>query len=487
MPSLLELPISIDRDATLKLHRQLFDQIRGLIMQGILLPGAKLPPSRSLGQQLSLSRSSINLALDQLVAEGYLTSKQGSGFFVDANFLSPKPSPTNPGQIRSHRFSRLTNKINQQRRFWPSHRPAFSPGVPDLEAFPFNTWSRLVAQANRRRNLNAFSNADSQGMPELREAIAEHLVSARGVRCFPEQVMILSGAQQALRLIAQLLADGGDSIAIENPAYPGARAAFLAQGLDINSVTVDEEGLKVNELESLDKTIRFVCVTPTHQFPLGVTLSLQRRMELLAWAREKDAWIVEDDYDSDFRFKGPSLTALQGLDQDDRVIYVGSFSKTLFPGLRLAYLVAPQELIDPLTQMRRALDGSPSTVAQLALAEFIADGHFARHLRKMKGLYGQRQDYFTEQLNNRLGSFLQILRSDTGMHLATSLSEMAARRWSDVELSVKLNEINVSAPALSTLYETPGLNKEGLLFGFAAAKEKEMDKALSKIEQLFSS
>jgi len=486
MPALVDLPISIDRDATLKLHRQLFDQIRGLIMNGVLQPGIKLPPSRALGQQLNLSRSSVNLALDQLVAEGYLNSKQGSGFFVDADFLSP--TPLSPAQTpkRAYKFSRLTKDINQQRRFWPSHRAAFSPGVPDLENFPFNTWSRLVAQANRRRNLNAFCNADTQGMPELRVAIAEHLVSARGVRCLPEQVMILSGAQQALRLIAQLLADGGDSIAIENPAYPGAKAAFLAQGLDINSVTVDQEGLNVQELEALDKAIRFVCVTPTHQFPLGVTLSLPRRMELLSWAREKDAWIVEDDYDSDFRFKGPSLTALQGLDDDERVIYVGSFSKTLFPGLRLAYLVAPQELIEPLTQMRRALDGSPSTVAQSALAEFIADGHFARHLRKMKSLYGQRQDYFTAQLENRLSGFLTILPSDTGMHLATALSPKAASRWNDVDLAVKLNEIGVSTPALSTLYETSNKCVGGLLFGFAAAKEKEMDQALTKIEQLFA-
>ena len=396
-----------------------------------------------------------------------------------------KPLATEKTATRSHKFSKLTEEINNQRRFWPSQRTAFSPGIPDLENFPFNTWSRLVAQANRRRNLTSFSNADSQGTPELREAIAEHLVSARGVRCLPQQVMILSGAQQALRLIAQLFANGGDSIAIENPAYPGARAAFLAQGLDISSVTVDQEGLRVSELEQLDKAIRFVCVTPTHQFPLGVTLSLQRRMELLSWARAKDAWIVEDDYDSDFRFKGPSLTALQGLDEDDRVIYVGSFSKTLFPGLRLAYLVAPEELIEPLTQMRRALDGSPSTVAQSALADFISDGHFARHLRKMKNLYGIRQDYFTEQFGNRLEDHFEVLPSDTGMHLATSLSRKAAERWSDVELAVKLNELGVSTPALSTLYEKPNEIVEGLLFGFAAAKEREMDRALDKIEALF--
>jgi GntR family transcriptional regulator/MocR family aminotransferase len=488
MATLTDLPILIDRKSSLKLHRQLFEQIRSLIVNGILKPDTKLPPSRVLGADLSLSRSSVNLALEQLVSEGYLISRQGSGFFVSASFIAAndKSEPT-VSPARNFRFSKLSNRIGNQRSFWPPHRPAFSPGVPDLDNFPFNTWSRLLAQANRRRNSNAFSNGDSQGMPELRTAIADHLVSARGVSCSPDQVMILSGGQQALRLIAQLLANQGENVAIEDPGYPGAKAAFISQALQIKSVPVDQDGIVVEELEHLNSAIRFVCVTPTHQFPLGVTLSLERRLALLSWAERQDSWIIEDDYDSDFRFKGPSVTALQGLDRDQRVIYVGSFSKTLFPGLRVAYLVAPPELIKPLVAIRHVLDGSPSTVAQLALSEFIADGHFARHLRKMKSLYGERQNYFTDQLEARLSDFLKILPSDTGMHLATSLTDKGLRGRNDIEISVQLNQVGISAPALSSLYQTPHRAEQGLLFGFAATNERETDRSFDKLVNFFNS
>lgn len=314
--------------------------------------------------------------------------------------------------------------------------------------------------------------AEPYGAPALRAAIASYVRHARAVRCEAEQVIVVSGAQQAFDLCARVLLDPGDGAAIEDPGYRGTRAALVAAGASLVPIPVDPDGLVVASLESLPVAPRLACVTPSHQFPLGVTLSAARRLALLEWARRHSAWIVEDDFDSEYRFHGRPLPSLQGMDRDGRVVYVGTFSKTLFPALRLGYLIAPPSLVEPFARARAAIDRHPSTLEQVVLADFIADGHFARHVRRMRGLYAERQETLLALLAGR-APWLEPTPVDAGMHLVAWLPPTC----NDQHLAVRALDAGVVASALGALSLSP-LSRGALLLGFAGFDGDAMSRAL---------
>lgn len=338
----------------------------------------------------------------------------------------------------------------------------------------------LTGQKHARQSLQTVTlYQDAQGHAPLREAIAAHIGITRGVHCTPEQIILTTGAQGALDLIARILLDPGDLAWVEDPGYDGARGALLAAGAKLVPVPVDQEGIEVEVGRQLCPTARLVTVTPSHQFPTGVTMSLSRRLALLEWARETQAWIIEDDYDSEYRFSGRPLEALQGLDNARRVVYIGTFSKVLFPSLRLGYLVAPSELRKGLIAMRRVIDTHLPILEQIALTDFIVEGHFARHLRKMRVLYKERRNALIEALTQELGTILDVSTPEAGMHLVAWLpAGMSAQRVARQAAAYGLYILPI-APSRSR-----SLQREGLVFGFASATPQELREGVKTLAQV---
>jgi GntR family transcriptional regulator/MocR family aminotransferase len=362
----------------------------------------------------------------------------------------------------------------------------FLPGVPALDAFPFDLWARLLAASWRGRApalaAAGYGAGDPNGYPPLRQAIAEYLRAARAVRADAAQVFVVSGAQQAIGLAAMLLLDEGAPALVEDPGYPGVRGALRAAGAALVPVPVDAEGMDIAAGERLAPDARLACVAPSHQYPLGVTMSLARRLALLDWAARHDGWVIEDDYDSEYRYAGRPLTALQGLDQSDRVIYVGSFSKTLFPALRLGYLVVPPALVEPLRKARLAIDGPPAALAQPALARFMAEGHFAAHLRRMRRLYAARQEALLAAVARHLGGLLDVQPAAAGMHLVATPA--AGLGIDDRTASARAAAAGIDAPALSSFLAAAApaeRDVQGLLLGFAAVPEDQVDAAVQRL------
>ena len=393
---MVPLVLSINPRSRVPLHRQLYEEIRTAVLCGRLSSGARLPSTRALAADLAVSRNTVAGAFDQLLAEGYIEGRLGADTFVvqalpDELLRVPHgvPAPTRdpaPAPVLSRRGQMLAATAVS-----PAPRDgsacAFRPGIPVLDAFPRDLWARPSARLYRHSASGLLSYGDPTGYPPLRRAIAEYLRAARGIDCFPEQVIVTSGSQQALDLAARVLLDPGDTAWVEDPGYGGARGALTAAGVRCAPVPVDAEGLSVTQGEALAPQARMAYVSPSHQYPLGVTMSLPRRMALLSWARRRGAWIAEDDYDSEFRYAGRPLAALQGLDPAGRVIYIGTFSKVLFPALRLGYLVAPAGVVDAFAAARALTDRHPPGPSQAVVAEFLSAGHFARHIRRMRTLY----------------------------------------------------------------------------------------------------
>jgi GntR family transcriptional regulator/MocR family aminotransferase len=394
-----------------------------------------LPSTRALAIQLNVSRNTVLNAYQQLIAEGYLDGMVGNGTFV-ARILTDHlltssqhkylmelslAEPDKP-RFSDHAAWQLTAPrmpLATPDGFGVSPRP-FRFGVPALQAFPYKLWSRLLIRQARRLPASAFTYQPAAGNLHLREAIAAHVMVSRGVRCTPEQIIIVSGAQGGLDLAARLLINAGDPVWMEDPGYLKARGAFLGSGAKLIPVPVDHEGLVVEAGIARGPQAHLVYLTPSHQFPLGVTLSLARRIALLDWARRADAYILEDDYDSEYHYTRRPLPALQGLDNDGRVIYIGTFSKVLFPALRLGYLILPPHLIDAFRTVRNLVDTQPPMLEQAVLADFIVDGHFTRHLRKMRSLYAERRAALLEaarEIN------LEIHPPEAGIHCIGWLPE----------------------------------------------------------------
>lgn len=470
------------------LYRQVYAAIREAILRGELNLKTRLPSTRTLAFELGVSRNTVLSAFEQLQAEGFLDSHTGSGSYVVKKL--PTDLVDSLSQLSSTTSEFTNDPITLSKRgeaILAARTPAspagaprtFVPGVPALDAFPHQHWNRCVSHANRRLDEAALNYGASGGYLPLRNALASYLSVSRGVRCEPDQIMLISGVQQGLDLITRLLTDPGDSIWVEDPGHLGARSAFIAGQTNIVPVPVDEDGLIVDEAIKRCPSARLAYVTPSYQSPSGAILSLDRRMYLLDWARKNKSWIIEDDYDSEFRYKGHPLTALQGLTHDARVLYLGTFSKVLAPGIRLAYLVVPKAYIDVFSSGRRQLDTHSSMPIQIAMAEFIERGYFNTHIRRMRRLYEERQKILVEEVNLRLSKWVKIFPSPSGMHLVGYLHQ-----GNDLEYSRIAAKNHIHLPPLSQYYiGTPA--KSGLIFGYACVSPERIVDTIKQLECIF--
>jgi GntR family transcriptional regulator/MocR family aminotransferase len=484
--SFVTLPnISLDHASPLPLYRQLYTALRQAILAGQLKPGGRLPASRVLATTFHISRNTVLNTYAQLLAEGYVEGEVGSGTYVArtlpdellqtrSDALEMRPTRLH-GRALSDRGSLLASTQVLLPRASTEFR-AFRPGLPALDAFPYDLWSRLVARRWRRPQRSILGYGDPAGYQPLREAIATYVGEARAVRCQPEQVIVVSGSQQALDLAARMLLDEGDAAWIEDPGYLGARGALLGAGARLIPIPVDEEGLDVAFGEAHGPGARLVYVTPSHQYPYGVTMSLPRRLALLEWASRAGAWVLEDDYDSEYRYAGRPLAALQGLDSEGRVIYLGTFSKVLLPALRLGYMIVPPDLIEAFVAARALADRHSPALDQAALADFISEGHFARHIRRMRGLYAERQALLVDTATRELAGLLDVRRVEAGMHLVGWLPEGV----DDVTASQRAASHRVGAPPLSS-YGLRPLRRGGLLLGYTAVGDGEIREGVQRL------
>ncbi len=461
------------------LHRQLYEALRQGILNGQLAPGNRLPSTRTLQAELGVARNTVLAAFDQLLAEGYLESRTGSGTFVattlpedllvaarsqraGAGAGSRPPALSRAGQAVVGTTSGVSYGGSRPFVFW----------LPAVDRFPFEIWSRLTARQWSAPRSDLLDYGDASGYGPLKEAIAHHLNTTRALTCTPGQIVITAGAQQGLTLIARLLVDPGQQVWIEDPGYLGARMAFTAAGAEVVAVPVDADGLDPAAGRRLAPAARLAYVSPSHQFPLGVTMSLGRRLSLIEWAASSGSWIIEDDYDSEFRFAGRPLASLHGMDGAGCVIYLGTFSKVLFPSLRLGYVVLPHDLVKPFVALRAWADHHSPTVEQAVLADFISEGHFGRHLRRMRVLYQHRQEVLMAASARHLDSLLDVRPSRSGMHtigwLGPGIDESAASRAAGRQ--------GVVAAPLSA-YATGGLTKPGFVLGYAGFADEEIENA----------
>ena len=460
----------------------LYGELRSAILDGRLAPGTRLPASRDFARQYQLSRGTVVSVLERLQAEGYITSRVGFGTWVN-RVETPRPArqaTTTPAYIR-----RVTS-INKQPQPWidlafvEGPRP-FRIGHPAINEFPSEIWGRIAAA--RARNFGSWleKEVDRRGYRPLRNAIAEYLRTSRGVRCTAEQIVIVSGIQQALDLLARLLLKRGDRIWMEDPGYFGARIAFDNAGARMIAVPVNEEGLSVSAGMKACPNAKGAYVTPAHQFPLGVTMSLERRMALLSWASRAGAFVIEDDYDSEYRFEGTPVPALQSLDNQSSVIFIGSFSKTLFPALRVGYVVLPARLTDLFVGFRYRTDFRNSSFDQAVLCDFIADGHFARHLRRMRSLYAQRLAALMEGARQHLGGVLEISNVRAGLYTIGYLkNEMTSRQ---AEKLAAAQGVEVLAVDRCTLRRP---DPRALLLGFGGFSELAIRQGLIRLAKALS-
>src|SRR5580658_10059641 len=420
--------IRVDRNAGKPLYEQVYDAFRAAIVARYLRPGERIPSTRSLASELRLSRIPVLNAYSQLLAEGYFESRVGAGTFVTSS-LPDQLTPSEDDHRGSDRLRRMPRAIARrssllpryERPSWVRGHGAFSVSQPAVDAFPFHVWSNLIARYWRNLHLSAVQYGVSMGYRELREAIAAYLRASRGVRCEWQQVMIVSGSQQALDVSARVLLDVGSPVWVEEPGYWLARHVFLSAGCRLVPVPVDDDGLDVAVGIKRCRNARAAYVAPSHQFPLGATMSASRRFQLLDWAQSSGSWIVEDDYDSEYRYDSKPIASLQGLDRSSRVIYIGTFSKTLFPALRLGYMAIPMDLVERFSAVRRVTDLFPPFLNQAVMTDFMIEGHFARHIRKTRLLYSQRRNALVQALESEFGSRLPVAGAQAGLHLVITL------------------------------------------------------------------
>jgi len=482
--------IGVDPAAPEPLHRQVYGELRAGILGGRLRPGMRLPSSRALADELGVSRNTVLAAFEQLLGEGYIETRRGSGSYVPA--VLPEELLAARGAERRPRANRPQPAISRRGQALASQAYVrdlgpggpFSVGLPDCRDFPFELWARILAKGWRHPAPALYSGSEPAGHMPLRAAIADYLRGVRGMRLGTEQVIVVAGIRPAVELAARVLLDPGDGAWVEEPGFPGIRGALVAADVVPLAVPVDREGMTLPgpAATPAGRPVRLACVTPSHQYPLGAVMSLARRLDLLAWAAADDAWIIEDDYDSEFRFAGRPLAALQSLDEQGRVIYVGNFSKVMFQSLRLGYLVVPEHLIETFVKVRGGIEDLPSSVVQPAVAEFIASGHFAAHIRRMRRRYGLRQELLLAAAARHLTGLLELAPDPTGLHLVGFLAPALAARMSDVEAVARARAANVRALPLSRYY-SGRKRRQGLLLGYAAAAESEIEPAVKRLAQ----
>lgn len=474
--------IPLDRQASRALHGQVYDGFRVAIVEGRLRAGQRIPSTRVLATELGISRFPVLTAYSQLLAEGYFESRIGSGTAVSSSLPDRLVSGRNKASASNLRENaiRALNLQRSLRPMWLQGTGAFAVGEIASDHFPRKIWSNLVSHRSRNEKPESLHYGDPLGLMELREKIAEYLQTTRSAQCEADQVMIVNGSQQALDLCARALVHAGDSVWVEEPGYRPARDVFSRQGCRLISVPVDSHGMDVAAgIERCVKS-RVAVLTPSHQLPLGVTMSATRRLQILEWAHTVGAWIIEDDYDSEYRYDGSPIASLQGLDKAGRVIYVGTFSKVLFPSLRLGYLVIPRNLIDRFAIMRTIMDSCPPLFLQGVVTDFIRYGHFARHIRRMRTVYSKRRQVLADSIRDEFSSNVEIVGSSAGLCLTVVMHDSACR---DIDASERAAAQNLRAWPLSTCYTgKPHLN--GFMLGYGNTPESEMPRAVRRFRNV---
>ena len=485
------LAARLSKGASEPLNRQIYLHLRDAILHGVLASGTALPSSRALAESLDLGRNTVLHAYGQLEAEGYIASRAGAGTFV-AKLDDDRPDGIPAKEAPHKAFKALSQRgetvlQNLPPTFEHATNAYLRPGLPDLAAFPWKQWQRILHKHQRACLPRDLGYMGGGGHPALKASLARHLALSRGVNCMPDQILITHGMQQALLTIALSLADGGDAVWLEDPGYMGVRLAFLAAGLEVHPVPLDAEGMRWSDALP---SPRLIYVTPSHQYPTGAVMSLARRQALLAEATRRGAWIIEDDYDSEFRHAGRPIAALQGLDKSGRVIYLGTFSKMLFPALQLGYIVVPPDLAGSMRRLQARLMREGCYIEQAALAEFIDDGHFGAHLRHMRVVYARRQGKLRQALARELGSHyttqpadydahISLMGGAAGMHVLMRLPKGA----DDEEISMALHRSGLHITALSR-YSLGATPFPGLVLGYASEDDATLTLAAVQLARL---
>jgi GntR family transcriptional regulator/MocR family aminotransferase len=477
--------LALQREGGDAMHRQLYSSFRSAILDGAFAPGMRLPSTRALACDLGVSRTTVLQAFERLVSEGYATARSGAGTRVATTLNASAHRRSSIRVERSgprapERTPRLSRSAAAVLDEFKHPRPAFQMvpfalGVPAIDEFPVALWSRLIGRLWRTRAREMLGFTDVRGFPPLREAIAQYVMTARGVRCTADQVLVVNGAQHGIDLMARMLLDPGDTAWVEDPGWRPMRATLSAAGAQLVRVPVDEQGIDVHEGERRAPNARLALVTPSYQAPLGVALTLERRLALLDWAARADAWVLEDDYNGEYRYDTDPIPAVQALDRAGRVIYVGSFSKTIAPGLRVGYLVLPPSLVAVARLTRLASDMHTSVAEQAVLAEFLSGGHFARHIRRTRELYRQRQSQMLALGAKVTAGLLDMRPAPAGMRLLGVLPQGVDARavsWAAAERGVQVTPLSRSAPQSITE------GREGLLLGYSAFGRDATEAAL---------
>jgi len=480
--------IVVDRKTATPLHKQIYDAYRAAILRGDLRAGQQIPSSRELASDIQVSRFPVVHAYAQLLAEGYFEGRAREGTFISGSLpehlnsveqqFGPSAQIDSGPRLVSHRASLIP-------AFWgdPSRGGwgAFGVHQPAYDHFPFKIWSDLAARHSLNPKASSIHHIDPLGSLRFRETICSYLRTSRGVKCDASQIMVVSGSQQALDITVRVLLDPGSPVWIEEPGYRLLRSLLTASGCRLIPVPVDGEGLDVTAGIKRGNEARAVFVSPSHQYPLGSTMSASRRLQLLNWARSSGAWIIEDDYDSEYRYGSRPIPSLQGLDVNARVIYIGTFSKVLFPSMRIGYIVIPHDLVERFVAIRAYMDIFPPYLYQEVLTDFIHMGHFGRHLRKMRRLYGERRTTLVECLHSEFGDKIQVHGSEAGMYLAVTLPEGIQ----DTEVAARAAKKGLWVWALSPSY-LGEKSRQGLVLGFGSTAVEQIPRAVRKLRSILA-
>jgi GntR family transcriptional regulator/MocR family aminotransferase len=483
-----DLPLERPRGEK-ELWRWLRDEIRNSILSNKLRRGNRMPSSRELAQQSQCSRGTVVTAFEHLQDEGYLETHKGAGTFVALGLPDDLLAARRPTVRSSNRPSRAgLSKRGTFTADYVSPLPAsrsvgkaFQAYEPAIDLLPVDLWSRIAGRVVRRAPRSLYGQGDSRGYAPLRKAIAEYVGSARSVRCDPDQVIVTAGAQQALDLVSRLLLDPGDTVLMEDPGYPGAVSAFTAGGARVVPIPVDDQGIKIAMVPRQHTNAKLIYTTPANQFPLGITMSLPRRLQLLDWAIDKGAWIVEDEFDAEYRYFGQPVPALQSLDRCGAVIYVGTFTKMLFNSLRLGFLVLPERVIDPFASARVLIDRHSPTLEQAILAEFILDGHFGHHVRRMRQIYSERVSVLVESARKRLSGRLNVELAPSGMRTIGWLQNGE----NDQTVAGRARAQGLEIAALSQ-FAIRSHKLSGLILGFAACTPGELRRGVDVLASVLN-
>ena len=475
-------PWAVKRSTATPLFRQIYAQIRSAALSGVLGPGTKLPSSRAMATSLGVARASVVAAYEQLLTEGYVEARAGSGTFVAANLARPTSASRHSSRRRAkHSPIRTEARADFERAQTHSEGLPFNTGRTLIDAQTAEVWRKLTHQAVRVFGSNDLGYTDPCGLPQLRRSLCQYLQAARNVRCDPEQIVVTAGTQHAIDIAIRVLLAPGDEVWVEDPGYPLTHAQLLLAKVRPHPIPVDGDGIVVAAALRTAPKARGAFVTPSHQFPTGVVLSMARRLELLAWARDSAAFLIEDDYTSEFRYSGPPLASLQGLDDDERVIYVGTLNKALFPGLRIGYAVVPYALLPAFTNARYLMDRQPPTLSQTVIAEFMEQGHFTAHIRRMRQRYREQRDSLAAALARGVADHLNVIVPDQGMHLVAYLQEGV----SDIEIEALARHAGIIVRAISRFYRA-AVPKTGLMLGFSGFPRQVIVPAAAQLAALIA-